>query len=139
MAGQRNSRAFFGSWQSTLRRGISIMTVLFTNPLFLKHDTGRHPETAERLRSITARLDKARLIQKCPAGNYQPINEEAVAQVHSAKQIQAAKQVAEHGGGLLDADTMVCPDSFTVALAAAGACVAAVDAVIKGTDKNALC
>jgi acetoin utilization deacetylase AcuC-like enzyme len=115
------------------------MTLLYTDPLFLKHNTGKHPESADRLRSISKQLEKAGLIQKCRAGTYQPLTESAVAQVHAAKQIQAAKQVAEHGGGMLDADTIVCPDSFKVALTAAGACVAAVDAVIKGNDKNALC
>jgi acetoin utilization deacetylase AcuC-like enzyme len=115
------------------------MTTLYSDPLFLKHDTGRHPETADRLRSITKRLEKSGLIEKCKGGSYKPLTEEAVGRVHAAKQIQAAKQVAEHGGGLLDADTIVSPDSFTVALAAAGACVAAVDAVIKGPEKTALC
>jgi len=115
------------------------MSLLYRDPLFLKHDTGRHPETSDRLRSIIRRLETADLIQKCRQGDYQPLTEEAVSKVHAAKQIQAAKQVAEHGGGLLDADTIVSPDSFKVALAAAGACVAAVDAVIKGTEKNALC
>src|SRR5207302_4925385 len=46
---------------------------------------------------------------------------------------------AEHGGGRIDADTVVSPDSFRVALATAGACAAAVDAVLKGTDRTALC
>ena len=115
------------------------MTLLYQDPLFLKHDTGRHPETADRLRSITRRLETAGLTKKSQAGEYQPLTEEAVGKVHAAKQIQAAKQVAEHGGGMLDADTILSPDSFKVALAAAGACAAAVDAVIKGTEKNALC
>jgi acetoin utilization deacetylase AcuC-like enzyme len=115
------------------------MTILFTDPLFLKHDTGKHPETAERLRSITARLEKAGLPKKCTAGTYQPLSEEAVAKVHSPVQIMRAKQLAEHGGGRVDPDTVLSADSFKVALAAAGACVAAVDAVLKGPDKNALC
>jgi len=40
---------------------------------------------------------------------------------------------------LLEAETLVCHDSFKVALAAAGACVAAVDDVLKGPEKNSLC
>lgn len=115
------------------------MTLLFTDPLFLKHDTGRHPETADRLRAITARLDKAGLIKKCTAGTYKPLTEETVAQLHSPKQVQAVKQIALHGGGHIDGDTAVSADSFQVALAAAGACVAAVDAVLKGNDHQALC
>jgi acetoin utilization deacetylase AcuC-like enzyme len=115
------------------------MTLLYTDPLFLKHETGMHPERADRLRSITARLDKAGLTKMCTPGEYKPLTEEAIAKVHSAKQIQQVKQVAEHGGGRVDPDTVICPDSYKVALAAAGACVAAVDAVLKGTDRNALC
>lgn len=115
------------------------MTLLYSDPLFLKHDTGRHPETSERLRAITARLDKAGLIKKCKAGTYQPLAEETVAKLHAPKQVLAVKQLAEHGGGRLDRDTVVSPDSFKVGLAAAGACVAAVDAVLKETDHNALC
>ncbi len=105
----------------------------------LKHDTGRHPERADRLRAVTARLEKAGLTKRCTSGTYQPLTAEAVAQLHAPKMVQAVKQVAGHGGGRLDADTVVSPDSFAVGLAVAGACVAAVDAVLKGTDKNALC
>ena len=32
------------------------MTLLFTDPLFLKHETGMHPEKPDRLRSITAHI-----------------------------------------------------------------------------------
>jgi acetoin utilization deacetylase AcuC-like enzyme len=115
------------------------MTMLFTDPFFLKHETGRHPETAERLRSITERLERAGLVKRCQAGEYKPLTEEEVGKVHGPKQIVRVKQLALHGGGHIDADTVVSPDSFQVALAASGACVAAVDAVIKGTARNALC
>src|SRR5437773_147932 len=116
------------------------MTLLYTDPLFLKHDTGaHHPETAERLRTISAHLEKTGLAKKCTAGKYKPLGEETLAKLHAAKMVTAAKQVAEHGGGHLDANTVVSPESFNVALAAAGACAVAVDAVIKGPEHNALC
>jgi acetoin utilization deacetylase AcuC-like enzyme len=47
--------------------------------------------------------------------------------------------VAEDGGGRLDPDTVVSPRSFEVALAAAGACASAVDAVLAGPQRTALC
>lgn len=115
------------------------MTLLYTDAYFLKHETGKHPETPDRLRSITARLDKAGLIKKCTAGTYQPLTEDAVRALHAPRMVQMAKQLAEHGGGHLDGDTPICPESFKVALAAAGAAVSAVDAVLKGTDHTALC
>src|SRR5262249_35244799 len=102
-------------------------------------DPGRNPEGAERLRALTARLEKAGLVAKCTAGTYRPLTEEAVAKLHSAKQVTAVKQLAQHGGGRLDPDTVVSPASFEVGLAAAGACVAAVDAVLRGPHPNAPC
>jgi acetoin utilization deacetylase AcuC-like enzyme len=115
------------------------MTTLYADPLFLKHDTGRHPETADRLRRITARLDKSGLSKMCRAGTYKPLSEDAVTKIHAPVQVMRIKQLTEHGGGHVDADTPVSVDSFQVALAAAGACVAAVDEVVKGKAANALC
>ncbi len=115
------------------------MTILFKDPLFQEHDTGRHPENAARLRSILARLEKAGLDRDCRAGTFQPLAEEAITAIHNPDVVARVKEVVRHGGGYLDADTVVSPASFEVALAAAGACVAAVDAVLNGTDKNALC
>jgi acetoin utilization deacetylase AcuC-like enzyme len=115
------------------------MTLLCTDPLFLEHDTGRHPETAGRLRAITTRLETTGLITRCRPATWEPLSPEAVRQLHSARQVQQVEQLAEHGGGRLDPDTVVSPASFRVALSAAGACVAAVDAVLKGSEANALC
>ena len=42
------------------------------------------------------------------------------------------QQAADMGGARIDPDTVVSPESYRVALAAAGACAAAVDAVIRG-------
>jgi acetoin utilization deacetylase AcuC-like enzyme len=115
------------------------MTLLFRDPLFLTHETGRHPENPNRLRAIEAGLEKAGLVSRCQAGVYQPVTEDVVRETHDPGVVQRARVLAETGGGYLDADTVVSPASFQVALAAAGACVAAVDAVLAGTDHNALC
>jgi acetoin utilization deacetylase AcuC-like enzyme len=116
------------------------MTMLYTDALFLEHDTGMsHPERPDRLRSIAARLDKAGLITKCTAGAYKPVSEDVVRELHSAKMVQMAKQLGEHGGGRLDGDTPISPKSFAVALAATGTGTAAVDAVLAGDAPNALC
>lgn len=115
------------------------MTILYKDALFLEHETGRHPENSGRLRSILARLEKSALVQQCRQGVYQSLAEQAVTAVHDPAVLERVKEVIRHGGGYLDADTVVSPASLRVALAAAGACVAAVDAVLSGQDKNALC
>src|SRR4029077_1094889 len=104
-----------------------------------RHETGRHVEVPARLRSVTACLEASGLTGRCTPGTSQPLSAKEIERVHDRAVVQRAKQVAEHGGGMLDADTVVSPESFQVALAAAGACSSAVDAVLKGPDPRALC
>jgi acetoin utilization deacetylase AcuC-like enzyme len=115
------------------------MTLLYTDSLFLHHETGSHPETPDRLRAISAQLEKTDLPSRCRPGSYRPLTAEVVAQIHSQRMVLSAEGMSVRGGGHLDPDTIVSPESFTVALAAAGACVSAVDAVLRGDDCNALC
>ena len=115
------------------------MTLLYTDPLFLRHETGPHPERPDRLRAVTARLAKSGVAGLCAHGDYQPMTEEEVKALHDPRQVLFAKRVCEQGGGRLDGDTAGSAESFTVALAAAGACASAVDAVIEGKARNALC
>jgi acetoin utilization deacetylase AcuC-like enzyme len=115
------------------------MTLLYTDPLFLQHKTGAHPERPARLRAVTARLEHEHLPARCHPGSYQPLTVEAVEKVHAPHVVRSVGIMVEQGGGRLDPDTVVSPASFQVALAAAGACVSAVDAVLRGDDNNALC
>lgn len=115
------------------------MTRLYTDPLFLEHDTGPHPETADRLRAVTARLENTDLPSRYRPGVYRPLTEETVLQLHSLRMVRRIEDMAAYGGGLLDPDTIISPASFAVALAAAGACASAVDAVLRGEEVNALC
>lgn len=115
------------------------MTLLIRDPLYQRHDTGRHPECAARLRAIDAQLEQAGLIERCRPGSYTSLTAEQTTAVHSADIAEAARQMSQRGGGRIEADTVVSPASYDVALAAAGACVSAVDAVLDGVEKTALC
>lgn len=115
------------------------MTLLYTDPVFLEHATGQHPENPDRLRRVTKKLEAANLIARCRAGSFQPAEKESVLAVHAQEVFERAKKMADGGGGYLDPDTVVCPASFRVAVNAAGACMAAVDAVIDAKDHTALC
>jgi acetoin utilization deacetylase AcuC-like enzyme len=117
----------------------SAMTLLVTDPLFLRHETGRHPERPQRLVAISETLQKSGLASRCRKILYEPSTPAQVARVHQPVVLERARAVADSGGGHLDADTVVCPESFSVALAAAGACVAATQAVVAGQDRTALC
>jgi acetoin utilization deacetylase AcuC-like enzyme len=115
------------------------MTLLYTDQLFLRHETGRHPERPERLRAVTARLVKSGAAGQCVQGYYEPLTEDEVKALHTPTVVRLARRTAEQGGGYLDGDTPVSSESYTVALAAAGAGASAVDAVMQGKDRNALC
>ncbi|MCI0684334.1 MAG: histone deacetylase [Gemmataceae bacterium] len=113
--------------------------LLYSDPGFLEHDTGQHPECAARLRSILARLHQSRLLTQCTQRAFQPLPVEKVNLVHDPTIAAQARHVADSGGGYLDADTVVSPKSYEVALLAAGACVAAVDEVVRGNAMRAFC
>jgi acetoin utilization deacetylase AcuC-like enzyme len=116
-----------------------LVTLLFTDPLFLTHHTGRHPENEERLHAITTRLSATGLLDRCSPGTYVPLTAEQIRAVHAPDVGARVQQLASAGGGYLDSDTVVSAASYHVGLAAAGACVAAVDAVVTGQATNALC
>jgi acetoin utilization deacetylase AcuC-like enzyme len=96
------------------------------------HDTGTHPENPFRLVAIDQELQRQRLIDGRPAVTVTPATQEAVERVHDAGYVRALRGVAAGGGGWLDADTLVAPDSVDVALDAAGAAIAGVDAALSG-------
>jgi len=115
-------------------------TLLYTHPACLEHDPGRyHPEAPARLRAVLEALDApgfARLERReAPEASFDDI-----ARVHPGgfvERLLAAVPSAGHVG--IDADTVLSPQSGRAALRAAGAVVAAVDAVMAGEADNAFC
>ena len=97
---------------------------------FLEHDTGDHPENAERLREARRRLtaDLPGLTWRTPA----EASLEAIHRVHEATYVERVRAIAERGGGSLDLDTVISARSYEAALLAAGAGVEAVDQALDG-------
>jgi len=116
------------------------MTALLYDDTFLEHDTGMHPESAERLRCIVAHLKTQGLWEECGHIAPTPASEEAIVAVHSRDHINRVHHVAEEpGGGCMDPDTVVSPRSFAAAVLAAGAAIRACEAVARGEAYNAVC
>jgi acetoin utilization deacetylase AcuC-like enzyme len=115
-------------------------TLLYTHQACLDHDPGRyHPESPDRLRAVLEALDApefARLDRReAPEASLDDI-----ARVHPrgfVERMLAAVPASGHAG--IDADTILSPASGRAALRAAGAVVAAVDAVVAGEANNAFC
>lgn len=115
------------------------MTLLYRSESFLDHETGNHPERAMRLRRIYDRLADEELGKRCTCPEWDAVSTPRLTRVHGAAYQQRVEQFAKDGGGRIDADTVVCPKSFDVALRAAGAVCDATERVLKGDDVNALC
>ena len=118
------------------------MTVaLFSHPACLDHDTGpMHPERPDRLRAVLAALEAEEvallLRQTAPAATVAQI-----ARAHPERYVEAILEIRPGAGErlALDADTMMSAGSAEAALRAAGAAVAAVDAVLGGAVRRAFC
>lgn len=115
------------------------MTILFRDPLFQKHLTGQHPESPARLAEIDRRLNDRGLAARCTTGTIRRATREEIVRLHDGDYYDQVQAFAQNGGGRIEADTVVCPDSFEIALHAAGTALAAVDAVLMGADTSALC
>jgi acetoin utilization deacetylase AcuC-like enzyme len=115
------------------------MTLLYDDSCFLKHETGNHPERAARIRQIPARLEKAGLAERCRRVEWKPISRTRLARIHSPSYIDDIWAFSKSGGGDIEADTVVSPESYDVALMAAGSVCDAAERLVRGEQTNALC
>ncbi len=115
------------------------MTLLYSSPRFLDHQTGRHPERAERLLQVVRHLERTGLDQKCSRPPWQPVSPERLGRVHDGDYVDQVRELAEQGGGRIEVDTVVSRDSYDVARLASGALCDAVERVVGGEETQALC
>tara|TARA_R110002095_G_scaffold211049_1_gene198790 strand:- start:7126 stop:8199 length:1074 start_codon:yes stop_codon:yes gene_type:complete len=118
----------------------SMTTYLFTHRDCLFHDTGTgHPERADRLRIVLHQLDLENfpMLERRDA----PMaTREQLALAHTPAHLDLIAARAPQAGIInLDPDTFMSPGSENAALRAAGAVIAAVDAVMEQPDTNAFC
>ena len=116
-----------------------VMTLLYFDPVFLQHNTGRHPESADRLVHIMAHLTHTGLDRQCELPEWEPADRSLLERVHHARYIDGVERFASRGGGHIEADTVVSRESFRAATVAAGAVADATRRVVRGTARHALC
>jgi acetoin utilization deacetylase AcuC-like enzyme len=108
------------------------------HPLSLEHDTGGHPENAERIRAIESALSDADWhgleVVEAPAATLEQIE-----RVHTRAHIEAIEAISAAGGGMIDFDTVASARSYEAALHAAGGPVHAVDRMLGEGDRFAFC
>ena len=116
------------------------MTLLFTHPSAIEHDPGRgHPERPDRLKAVLRALDEPEFkpLQRREAPR---ATVDQIARAHDRRYVEALlAAVPKEGLVGIDPDTVMCPELGEAALRAAGAIIAAIDAVVAGEDSTAFC
>ncbi len=111
---------------------------VYSHPACLAHDTG--PDHAERPARLTAVVDALR--RGLPALDWHEAPRATRGQLlraHAPELLDAVLETHPAHRILLDPDTVLSPASAEAALRAAGAAVAAVDAVLTGKTRRAFC
>lgn len=108
------------------------------HPSSLEHDTGAHPERAERILAIEEAL-AARDWLGYEREAAPRVERSLLEAVHPPAYVEAIEVFAKRGGGMLDADTIASRGSFEAALHAAGGAVRGVDALLAGEAGTFFC
>ena len=104
----------------------------------MAHSKRNHPESYERLREVMALFEREGVGELFRPVQPRPATIEQVSRVHTLKLIEVIRQVAQGGGGNLDADTYVTQESYDLALLAVGGCCLAADEIVSGRATNGL-
>jgi acetoin utilization deacetylase AcuC-like enzyme len=125
-------------------------TGFYTHPDCRRHDMGSgHPECAERLDAIEDRMLAARLLDVVERREAPLASTDSLELAHDRMHVAGIRGLAdelreqEDAGGVdhlhVDPDTALNRHTWNAALRAAGAALAATDAVIAGELENAFC
>lgn len=111
---------------------------IYTHPAGLAHDTGPgHAERPQRLEAVTAALQAA--FDDIPWQEAPLATRGQLLRVHAPSLLQQVLDSRPAARTMLDPDTVLSPDSPEAASRAAGAGIAALDAVLAGEIASAFC
>jgi acetoin utilization deacetylase AcuC-like enzyme len=95
---------------------------------YAEHDTGDHPEGADRVATMVGHLEGTDLWPRLKVfTGPEPATEDDVLRVHTTTHLGIIKRAARGSGSWLDPDTHVSPRSYEVALLSAGGALLATD------------
>ena len=94
---------------------------------YAEHDTGAHPEGADRISSLVDHLRGTDLWERLVVARPEPASEDDILLVHTRAHLALVKKAAEGAGRWLDPDTHVSPRSYEIALLSAGGAIKAVE------------
>ncbi len=112
------------------------MIALLANPEQIGHSSEGHPERPERMKAILDAIAASDLGLNAEVAPLAP--ESMIDRVHDPSYVAMLDRAASSGGGFLDPDTYITPQSMLAARTAAGAVVEGVNRVLDGKVKHAL-
>jgi acetoin utilization deacetylase AcuC-like enzyme len=116
-------------------------TAFMADPIFREHLTGRrHPECPARFDAVLRSLERTGLTAKMLRVDARDATEEELTLCHTPEYLRTARgDVASGRPYLSTGDTDITPNSWDVAVRAAGGVLNALDAVLTGAARNAFC
>ena len=115
-------------------------TGFYTNPIYLEHDTGSHPENANRLRAIQEKLESEGLLERLILQSGRSATSQELKLLHSEKLISAVEAAAESGARTLHTpDCIISAQTFNAAAHAVGSVLDGVIEVAERRLDNAFC
>ena len=112
---------------------------LVYDDVFLRHETGAHPENKERVRRTWDFISAAPGLEHLKHLKPVPATRQDLLLIHEAKYLDLLAGLPPDQYAALDPDTMVGPGSMEAAYSAAGAVMTAVGAVTEGICEAAFC
>jgi acetoin utilization deacetylase AcuC-like enzyme len=121
-------------------RGLRLSVLLVTHPRYLDHEPVRgHPERPARLQAVLEGIAAAGVSEGVVPLAPRPATRAELGRVHDAGHLDALERLDAGGGGWIDADTAMGEGSLDAARLAAGAGLAAIDALDRGEGVAAFC
>jgi len=108
------------------------------DPAYAEHDTGDHPEGADRAAAVVEHLETTDLWPRLTVVGPRPATVDDLLLVHRRAHVDLIRTTAESGGGWIDGDTYVSPRSYEIALLAAGGTIVATEQWAEGRAAFAL-
>lgn len=108
------------------------------HPDYLIHTRNYHPESKERLEYILSRIHAEPFKEKITFIEPQKADIKAVRLVHEEGYIESVENACRRGRDNLDPDTYIVPESYGVALLAAGGALRGLDEIMEGRHTRAM-
>jgi len=116
------------------------VSFVYSDSFLLHKPPVGHPERPDRLRSIVSHLKSCGQWDSLDHRTPTTATEDRILFVHTQQHLETIRRVSASGGGLLDeGDTHAVPESFEIAMLAAGSVMNAIDIVLGDPVAAAFC